>query len=143
MAKLKTASLLIVMTMLFSGITGCGRDNYIKFDGYYSNQQHHNGVPIFFRFYPDGTVTASLPAIANGAIQFTPNQLDKNNTKECTIRGKYVLNKNNVTFRLVDSNGTADFSGEFNKRAITLKSHSNINGKDSVTTYEFMRGNHG
>jgi hypothetical protein len=139
MTKTKLAFLIGAMTILFACIAGCSGGNNIKFNGYYSNQQHHNGVPMFFRFYKDGVVTASLPSVVNGAIMFTPDQLDNSNPKTCTIRGRYVLNGNSVSFRLVDPNGTADFSGEFGDHAVTLKAHSNINGRDSVTTFEFYK----
>ncbi|HEY6871672.1 MAG TPA: hypothetical protein VI298_02975 [Geobacteraceae bacterium] len=137
MGKWKFVALLAAMTMLVAGMLGCSGEKPIKFNGYYSNKQHLSAVPIFFRFYPDGTVTAALPPVVNGVIQFTPGQLDNTNAKECTIRGKYVLDRNKVAFRLVDRNGTADFSGDFTGRSLTLKSHSNINGKDATESYEF------
>ena len=113
------------------------KKKYIHFDGYYSNEQHYNSVLMFIRFYADGTVTSALPATVQNVIQISPNQLDKDNSKECTIRGKYTLAGNNINFFLVDKNGTANFVGEFQKNKLKLKSHSNINGKDSEETYDF------
>jgi hypothetical protein len=118
-------------------IMGCNNKKYMNFEGYYSNQQKFDAVATFFRFYPDGTVTASLPVTVNHVIAFKPNQLDKDNSKECTIRGKYTLNGNKVKFKLVDKNGSADFSGEFRENKVILTSHNNINGRDSEETFDF------
>lgn len=131
--------LFFAVLLLLLNFTGCSNEKYVRFDGYYSNQEQYYDVPTFFRFYDDGTVTASLPDIVEHVIQFKPAQLDRNNVKECTIRGRYTLKGNKVSFRLTDSNGSADFSGEFLKNAVKLKSHSNINGKDTVTIYNFYK----
>jgi hypothetical protein len=137
---LKTRSIpLLFIVILFISIMGCSKKEYIHFDGYYSNQQAYNDVPIYFRFYPEGDVTASLPVTVNHIIQFNPKQLDKDDSKECTVRGKYTLNKNKVVFKLVDKNGTADFSGEFRENKLVLKAHSNINGKESENIYAFYK----
>jgi hypothetical protein len=93
---------------------------------------------MYLKFYTDGTVTAALPPTINNIIKITPNQLNKD-SKECDIKGKYTLNGNNVVFKLLDKNGSADFTGQFQENKIVLHSHSNINGKDSDNSYDFYK----
>jgi len=105
----------------------------------YSNRQNLNDIHIYFRFYPDGTVTAALPVPgSDNKYTLSMKELDKD-SKECAIKGKYVLKGNKVEFKLVDKNGSADFSGQFQENKVLLKSHSNINGKDSMITYDFYK----
>ena len=137
MVKTRYLMFFIALVLVVSCV-GCGKKQLIHFDGYYSNKKHVNEVHIFFRFYADGTVTAALPVPVNNTYTLSVNELDKDK-KECTIRGKYILKGNNVAFKLVDPNGSADFSGEFQKNKVVLKSHSNINGKDSMNTYDFYK----
>lgn len=136
MLKIKYV-LLVVMVIAFS-LAGCSKKEYMRFDGFYSNQQSYYDVTTYLKFYPDGTVTASLPPTVNNVIQFRPEQLDKNR-KECTIKGRYALKNNKVVFKLIDPNGSADFSGEFKENKLVLKVHSNINGKDSENVYDFYK----
>ena len=134
------AILWVAITLLLAiSIAGCSKKQEIQFDGLYSNKQNYNDSHIYFRFYADGTVTAALPVPANNnTYTFNMKELDKD-SKECTVRGKYKLKGNKVEFKLVDKNGSADFSGEFQKNKVSLKSHSNINGKDSMTIYDFYK----
>lgn len=136
MHKIFSVGLLLVSILIF-GIIGCSNKKYIQYNGFYSNQQNIYAIPIFLRFYPEGTVTASLPTVKNHRIQFSLAQLDKDNAKECTIQGKYTLKGNKVTFKLIDKNGSADFYGEFGQNNLIVKAHSNINGKDSEEVYNF------
>jgi len=128
---------LLLLSILILGITGCSKKEYIHYNGFYSNQNKINEVPVYLRFYPEGTVTASLPPVKNHIIQFNLAQLDKNNAKECTVRGKFTVKNNKVTFKLTDKNGSADFSGEFVENSLLVKVHSNINGVDSDSVYDF------
>ena len=136
MAKINYMMLLITLALIVS-IAGCSKKQGINFNGYYSNKKDFNKVHVYFRFYADGTVTSALPVPVNNNYTLNIGELDKDNIKECTIRGKYSLKGNEVVFKLVDKNGSADFSGEFKKNKLDLKVHSNIYGKDSYDSYDF------
>jgi hypothetical protein len=139
MTKIVSCYLLLLL-VLIAAVAGCGKEAppLIRYDGFYGNPQTPSPIHIFFRFYKDGTVTASLPVPANNQFALKLSELDKD-SKECTIKGKYVLKGNNVKFKLMDKNGSADFSGEFKPDAVLLSSHSNINGKDSRESYVFTK----
>jgi len=142
MSKTKYVVTTLIVLILALGFVGCSKKQYIHFDGYYSNEKQLNSVAMFIQFYADGTVTAALPITVQHVIQVSKNQLDKDNHKECTIRGKYTLKGNTIKYTLVDNNGSVDFDGEFQENKLILKAHSNINGSDSVNTFDFYKWVH-
>jgi hypothetical protein len=129
---------LIALTFAIGAIGCSKKKQFIHYDGYYSNQQQYSSVLMFFRYYADGIVTVALPVTEHNVTHYSPHQLDKD-SKECTIRGKYILDGNKIKFSLADKNGSVDFAGEFKENKLVLKSHSNINGRDSENIYDFYR----
>ena len=140
MLKTKISVFSMILLLIALSIVGCSKkQQFIHFDGYYSNEKQPDSVAMFIQFYADGTVTSALPVTVNHVMQVSKNQLDKDNVKECTIRGKYTLKGNTIKYTLVDSNGSVDFNGEFRENKLILKVHSNINGRDSENAYDFYK----
>lgn len=137
MTKVKYLMVLVVIALVM-GSAGCGKKKNMNYEGFYSNKDDINSVHIFFRFYPDGVVTAAVPVPVNNEYTLDLKELDKKDTKKCTVRGNYILKGNKVTFKLTDKNGSVDFAGDMQENKMTLKSHSAINGKDSVEAYRFF-----
>lgn len=138
------AQYLVFASLLARRVEAAKLGDFLRFDGLYIASGNEGSKCL--RFYEDGEVLAISVGTTSSPVssQADVTQVMTWMTKETFLakdlsRGKYVLDKNRLTFFTESQYGKVEYEGETRDGNLQLNSYSHINGHRSDSEYVFVR----
>ena len=106
----------------------------LRYDGVYRSKRIAD-YWNYLRFYSDGTV---IEVSSTGKPKDLRKWFSKDNASHPSI-GKITIKGNHLSFSVVSTEGTVDYTGEIRENRIRLRSYSHINEHRATRVYSFIK----